>query len=156
MKTFVNFYLTISISAIFSCSDDSNSNRCSDQQELKRIRVDEFVSDVNDAIIKNVSESENINLAIYNQSDYDHYIETNPNKSRPTIDFNKKILLAGRIIDPNCGVFKGLEVNGNCTKYACLIVIEKLDCDGPGIVRYFALIDKTDAQIDFETAYHQP
>ena len=149
MRTFFNFCIPLLISAIISCRDSSDCNH----EEVRSIQTYEFVSDT-DAYLQNIDQTQSVNLVIKTQTDYDHYVITNPAISRPVIDFEKRTLLAGRFVDPNCGKLIKIEVSGNCSKYICVIVLDELDCDFDGIGDYYVLIDRTNAEIVFETAYY--
>jgi hypothetical protein len=121
-------------------------------QEIKPVTTYEYLPlNSRDARLQNIDESKDtVNLVISNQSDYDHYVETNPALNRIMIDFTKKTLLAGLIFTPSCTELIRIEAVGNCTEYDCTIVMRDLDCHGTTLLTYFVLIDKTNAKLTYD------
>lgn len=84
-----------------------------------------------DAWLQNIDASSNlVNLVIRNLVDYEKYVGTRPGVDRPVVDFNNYLMLAGKIVWPNCGIIDDQSLVIQCNEAKLTTLIKDNFADG--------------------------
>lgn len=138
------------LGVITGCKKNEITPDCEDET-IQNIESQEFFP-INTpyAWVQNVSEDEStVNLIINNQADYEKHIGISADTIRPAIDFNKYVLLAGRVIHPSCGSLKDQNVVNQCNSYVYNVNINNGMCGAFVKVNYFIIVDNSILPIKF-------